>query len=189
MLRKIRCRDNYFPREYADVIIQEKMYICRTRIRARPSRTGSAMLWRWTRWSDIMIVTLKSRRGDITCCTNPDNPRRSCYVDNSCLSQRVRDRTGEIRPITTITYIVKNLKHGLLSGKGLNKAGYSIILDEESRVFAVQPDGMVCKSKSFPFMSGHSSLFISKRKNWRRKNFQRCLGMRHRRLAHTHPPK
>ena len=29
----------------------------------------------------------------------------------------VRDRTGELRPITTKTYIVKNLKHDLLSGK------------------------------------------------------------------------
>ena len=62
----------------------------------------------------------------------------------------VRDRTGELRPITTKTYIVKNLKHDLLSGKGLNKAGYRIILDEdpeESGIFAVQPDGKVCTSK------------------------------------------
>ena len=43
----------------------------------------------------------------------------------------VRDRTGELRPITNKTYIVKNLKHDLLSGKMLNKAGYRIILDED----------------------------------------------------------
>ncbi len=73
----------------------------------------------------------------------------------------------ELETITTKTYIVKNLKHDLLSGKGLNivnKAGYGIILDEdpeESGIFAVQPDGKVCKSKSFPFMSEHSSLFLS----------------------------
>ncbi len=34
----------------------------------------------------------------------------------------VRDRTGELRPITTKTYIVKNLKRDLLSGKALNRA-------------------------------------------------------------------
>ena len=51
------------------------------------------------------------------------------------------DRTGELRPIATKTYIVKNLNHNLLSGKMLNKAGYRILLDEdpdseESRIFA-----------------------------------------------------
>ncbi len=35
----------------------------------------------------------------------------------------VGDRTGELRPITTKTYIVKNLKRDLLSGKALNRAG------------------------------------------------------------------
>ena len=54
----------------------------------------------------------------------------------------VRDRTCELRPITTKTYIVKNLKRDLLSGKALNRAGYrlGIILDEdpeESGVYAV----------------------------------------------------
>jgi hypothetical protein len=49
--------------------------------------------------------------------------------------------------------------------KGLNKAGYRTILDEDpekSGIFAVQPDGKVCKAKSFPFMT---SLFILKLKN------------------------
>jgi hypothetical protein len=58
-----------------------------------------------------------------------------------------RDRTGELRPITTKTYIVKDLKHDLLSGKMLNKAGYRIILDEdpeESGIFAVN-EGKICK--------------------------------------------
>ena len=32
---------------------------------------------------------------------------------------------------TSKTSIVKNLKHDLLSGKMLNKAGYRIILDED----------------------------------------------------------
>ena len=75
----------------------------------------------------------------------------------------VRDRTGEMRPITTKTYIVNNLKHDLLSGKALNKAGYRIILDEdpeEAGVFAVN-NGKICKSRSFPFMSDseHTNLF------------------------------
>ena len=38
----------------------------------------------------------------------------------------VRDRTGELRPLSTKTFIVKNLKHDLLSGKALNKAGYRV---------------------------------------------------------------
>jgi hypothetical protein len=73
----------------------------------------------------------------------------------------VRDRTGELRPITTKTYIVKNLKRDLLPGKALNRAGYRIILDEdpeESGVYAVN-DGKICKSKSSAFMSEHSSLY------------------------------
>ena len=78
------------------------------------------------------------------------------YTTHVCIKTYfVRDRTGELRPITTKTYIVKNLKHDLLSVKGLNKAGYRIVMDEdaeESGVYAVE-DGKVCKSKSFPFMS------------------------------------
>ena len=76
----------------------------------------------------------------------------------------VRDRTGELRPITTKTYIVKNLKRDLLSGKALNRAGYRIVLDEypeEAGVYAVN-DGKICKSKSFAFMSEHLSLYYLK---------------------------
>ncbi len=76
-------------------------------------------------------------------------------------------RTRELRPITTKTYIVNNLKRDLLSGKALNKAGYRIILDEdpeESGVFAVN-NGKLCRSRLFPFIgftivdSEHSNLF------------------------------
>ena len=73
----------------------------------------------------------------------------------------VRDQTRELRPITTKTFIVNKLKHDLLSGKMLNKAGYRIILDEdpeESGVYAVN-DGKICVSKSFPFMSKHKNLY------------------------------
>ncbi len=58
------------------------------------------------------------------------------------------DQTGELRPITTKPYTVKNLKHYVLSVKGLNKAGCRIIMDEdseESGVYAFK-DGKVCKS-------------------------------------------
>ena len=75
-----------------------------------------------------------------------------------------RDRTGELRPITTKTYIVKNLKHDLLSGKMLNKAGYRIILDEdpeESGIFAVN-ERKICKSKSFPFFGSLTRLYYIK---------------------------
>ena len=68
----------------------------------------------------------------------------------------VRDQTGEIRSITTKTYIVNGLKHDLLSAKGLNKAGED---PEESGVHAIN-DGKICKSKSFPFMSEHSNLIV-----------------------------
>jgi hypothetical protein len=76
----------------------------------------------------------------------------------------VRDRTGELRPITTKTYIVKNFKHNLLSGNTLNRGGCRIVLDEdpeEAGVCAVN-EGKVCKSKSFGFMSEHSSMHYFK---------------------------
>jgi hypothetical protein len=76
----------------------------------------------------------------------------------------VRDQTGELRPITTKTFVVNKLKHDLLSGKMLNKAGYRIILDEdpeESGVYAVN-DEKICVSKSFPFMSEHKNLYYLK---------------------------
>jgi hypothetical protein len=76
----------------------------------------------------------------------------------------VRDRTGELRPIITKTYFVKNLKRDLLSGKALNRAGYRIVLEdhpEEAGVYAVN-DGKICKSKSFVLISEHSSLYYSK---------------------------
>ena len=64
----------------------------------------------------------------------------------------VRDRTGELRPITTKTYIVQNLKHDLLSGKMLNNAAYRIILNaysEESGIFAVNEGKMQIEIISF----------------------------------------
>jgi hypothetical protein len=74
----------------------------------------------------------------------------------------VRDRTGELRPITTNTYIVKNLKRDLISSKALNRAGCRIVLDEdleEAGVYAVN-DGKICKFKTFALMSEHSSLYF-----------------------------
>ncbi len=62
-----------------------------------------------------------------------------------------RDRTRELRPITTKTYILKNLKHALLSGKMLNKAGYRIIIyedPEESGIFAVN-EGKIANRNHF----------------------------------------
>ena len=82
---------------------------------------------------------------------------KTCYA---------RDRIGELRPFTAKTYIVKNLKHDLLSGKMLNKAGYIIFLDEdpeESGIFAVRVDeGKICKSKSFPFIDSLTNLYYIK---------------------------
>jgi hypothetical protein len=100
----------------------------------------------------------------------------------------VRDRTGELRPITTKTFIVNKLKHDLLSGKILNKAGYRIILDEdpkESEIYAVN-DGKLCKSKSFPFMSEHENLYYLKTEPLTLRQFGKMSGYEvwHRRLGH-----
>jgi hypothetical protein len=67
-----------------------------------------------------------------------------------------------------MTYIIKSLrvKHDLLSGKALNKAGYRIVLDEdpeESRVFAVH-NGKISKPQSFAFILEHTSLSILEQK-------------------------
>ena len=94
----------------------------------------------------------------------------------------VRDRTGELRPITTRTYIVRNLKRDLLSGKALNRAGYRIILDEdpeEAGVYAVNDEkicNLDCKSKSFAFMSEHSSLYYLKTEQLTSSQFGKMSG-------------
>jgi hypothetical protein len=71
------------------------------------------------------------RRNHRTCCCHSNSPRGHYDVDNTRLSQDilVRDRTGEIRPLTTKTYIIKSLKYDLLSRNALDKAGYRIVLD------------------------------------------------------------
>ena len=99
----------------------------------------------------------------------------------------VRDRTGELRPIKTKTCIVQNLKHDLLSGKLLNKAGYRIILDEdpeESGIFAVN-GGKICKSKSFSFMDILTNLYYIKTKPLCLREFGKISGYElwHRRLG------
>ncbi len=76
----------------------------------------------------------------------------------------VCDRLGEIRPIIVNAYVVPGLTHDILSVKGLNKAGYSVHHHpdpEQSGVHAVF-NSKIDKSKSFPFMSEHSSLFYLK---------------------------
>ncbi len=81
---------------------------------------------------------------EITECAVPIHTAEGCAVMTTthlCLKTcYARDRTGELIPIITKMYNVKNLKHDSLSGKVLNKAGYGIILDEdpeESGIFAV----------------------------------------------------
>jgi hypothetical protein len=54
---------------------------------------------------------------------------KTCYV---------RDRTGELRPIITKTYIIKSLKRDLLSGKALNRAGYRIVDEDPEKQECVQ---------------------------------------------------
>ena len=98
-----------------------------------------------------------------------------------------RDLTGELRPITTKTYSVDNLKHDRLSGKMLNKAGYRIILDEdpeESGIFLVN-EGKICKSKSFPFIHSLTNLYYIKTEPICLRQFGKMSGYElwHRRLG------
>ena len=51
----------------------------------------------------------------------------------------VKDRTGEIRPITTKAYYVKSLKHDLLGGRALTKEGYRLILDKDPDIAGIYP--------------------------------------------------
>ena len=122
----------------------------------------------------------------------PNQTAQGCTVmltTHVCLkTYYVRDQTGEICSITTQTYIVNGLKHDLLSVKGLNKAGYRVIYDEdpeESGVYAVN-DGKICKSKSFPFMSEHSNLYYLKTESLTTQQFGKMSGYElwHRRLGH-----
>ncbi len=74
----------------------------------------------------------------------------------------VCDRLGEIRLIIVKAFVIPGLKHDLLSVKGLNKAGYAVSHHpdtEQSGAYAVI-NNKIDKSKSFPFMSGHSNFFI-----------------------------
>ena len=74
----------------------------------------------------------------------------------------VRTRTREIRPITTKAFICPELGTDLLSVKGLNLQGYSVVHHpdpDESGIFPLI-NGKPDKSQSFEFMSEHSNLFI-----------------------------
>jgi hypothetical protein len=80
----------------------------------------------------------------------------------------VRSRTGEIRLITTKAFICPTLRTDLLSVKGLNFQGYSIIHHpdpEESGVFPLIK-GKTDKSQSFAFMSKHSNIILSKSRTY-----------------------
>ncbi len=71
-------------------------------------------------------------------------------------------RLGEVRQIIVKAYVVPGLKHGLLSVKGLNKAGYAVNHHPDPEQFGVYAviSNKINKSKSFPFMGQHSNLLI-----------------------------
>ena len=80
----------------------------------------------------------------------------------------VKDRTGEIRPITTKAYYVKSLEHDLLGGRALTKEGYCVILDKDPEIAGIYPmnkNGEINREKSFPFISERSGFFSSNRTN------------------------
>jgi hypothetical protein len=101
------------------------------------------------------VVVIQTAHG-----TTMMNSAHLCYK-----TYYVCDRLGEIQPIIVKAYVVPGLKHDLLSVKGLNKAGYHSVnhhpAPKQSGVYAVI-NKKIDKSKSFPFMSEHSSLFYLK---------------------------
>ena len=99
------------------------------------------------------------------------------------------DRTGELRPISVKAYIVPGLRYDLLSVKGLNRAGYRVIHDEdghESGIYAVI-NKKIDHSKSFAFMSEHSNLFYLKIEQTNAQQFEKQTGYNlwHRRMGHS----
>jgi hypothetical protein len=73
---------------------------------------------------------------------------------------------------------LSNLKHDILSGKALIKAGYRIFPDEdpeESGVFAVH-NGKISKPQSFAFMPEHTSLLYLRTKPMTLQQFGKMTG-------------
>ena len=76
-------------------------------------------------------------------------------TSHECLkTYYIWDCLCEIRPIVVRAYVVPGLKHDLLSVKGLNQSGYSVIHYEDEEEFAVINKN-IDKSTSFPFVSEH----------------------------------
>ena len=100
-----------------------------------------------------------------------------------------RTRTGEIRGVTTKTYITPGLRHDLLSVKALNRQGYCVIQHPDHEESGIYPiiEGKIDKSKSFAFMSEHSNLFCLKPEMLTQQQFDKMSGYEkwHRRLAHV----
>ena len=101
----------------------------------------------------------------------------------------LRTRTGEIRGVTTKTYITPGLRHDLLSVKALNRQGYCVIQHPDHEESGIYPiiEGKIDKSKSFAFMSEHSNLFCLKPEMLTQQQFDKMSGYEkwHRRLAHV----
>jgi hypothetical protein len=101
------------------------MRIYRTRIRDRFSRTRSAMLLWWCNLI-IILFTNELLRGEGT--YGPNQTAKSgtvmltTYVGLKTFY--VRDRTGELRPITTTKHILSRTSNEVSSGKALNRAEY-----------------------------------------------------------------
>ena len=101
----------------------------------------------------------------------------------------VRTQTGKIRPITTKAFICPRLGTDLLSVKGLNFQGYSVVHHpdpDESGIFPLI-NGKTNKSQSIAFMSEHSILFYLKAELMSAQQFGKSSGYEkwHRRLGHT----
>jgi hypothetical protein len=92
----------------------------------------------------------------------------------------VKSRTGEIRPIVTMAYIVPSLRTDLVSVNPLNRQGNRVMHDADPEESGLSPvfNRKIDQLKSFAFMSEHSNLFISKQKPSMRNNLARSRVMR-----------
>jgi hypothetical protein len=99
-----------------------------------------------------------------------------------CIMRFAQSRTGEIRRIVTKAHIqvVPTLRTDLISVKSLNPQGHRVIHDvdpKESGIFPVL-NGKIGKSKSFAFMSEHSSNFHIKAKAMLAQQFGKIMAQK-----------
>ena len=100
-----------------------------------------------------------------------------------------RSRAGEIVAISTRAYYVKSLQCDLLAGRALTRAGYRVVLDEDTDISGIYPldkNGEPQLQNSISFMSEHSGLFYLKTEPIDWTSFDKLNGydLWHKRMGH-----